>query len=428
VSTLTLREYQQTGAAFLRTKRRAMLIDAPGLGKTVQALHAAEPPILVVAPAYLTRQWFEFLCEEFDGTPHTVTLATGNPRNKQAALENPTTVTVINTEMLRRPPNKVDARGRLRATYTLPHARTVIFDESHHLRGHTSQQHKGALALALRTERVYLLTATPILKSPDDLFAQLRLIDPDKFPSYWRFVEQYCFTMETNWALKVLGWRRKSDLDGLLAEYALGRTYKDVQLQLPPLIEKVIPIEPSSTFKRQYQETRKNYTYNGRDLLSLSEMMHTLRKACNTEKMVHLLQTLADNPHGGTAIFCWYQETAEQLAELLMCPIITGAVEPRERALLARTSDFLVVTMAALSEGVDLSHLRNVIFFETDYLPGRMTQALARVQRWRPVGDSSDPITVTYPVLRRTIDEIVYEVARNRGATIQQIMYRALQQ
>ena len=52
-----LRPYQQAGVGFLYSARRAILADDPGLGKTAQALFAAEGRTLVVSAAILESVW-----------------------------------------------------------------------------------------------------------------------------------------------------------------------------------------------------------------------------------------------------------------------------------------------------------------------------------------------------------------------------------
>src|SRR6185312_17357560 len=53
--------FQDKGADFLAERHRALLLDAPGLGKTVQAITAAERAGCgshnVVAPAAVVKQW-----------------------------------------------------------------------------------------------------------------------------------------------------------------------------------------------------------------------------------------------------------------------------------------------------------------------------------------------------------------------------------
>ena len=53
--------YQKTGAAFLAERRRAMLLDEPGLGKTAQAIEACNlvdaGTVLVVCPASARAHW-----------------------------------------------------------------------------------------------------------------------------------------------------------------------------------------------------------------------------------------------------------------------------------------------------------------------------------------------------------------------------------
>ena len=181
-NTLALREYQQEGVDFLREKRRALLTDAAGLGKTLQAAEAAERPVLVVAPSYLAIQWEEFLQDQY---PNDLVLyAKGTRQSRQYTLnlatENQADWLIINIEMLR--------------SYRMPpNIKTVIFDEAHRLRNHRAVQSRAASALCKNPDlRVYELTASPIWREPDDLYHLLHLLQPTIFKTHRHFVETYC--------------------------------------------------------------------------------------------------------------------------------------------------------------------------------------------------------------------------------------------
>jgi superfamily II DNA or RNA helicase len=145
MSKLTLRPYQSQGVAFLATIKRAMLADAPGLGKTLQASSAAIKPVLITAPTYLVEQWANFLAEQYP--EDRISLAVGSRAKRTKALDTPADWFIINHQMLR--------------TYDVPKVTTFIVDESHHFKSHRAEMSQGALTVALQVPRVHLLTATP---------------------------------------------------------------------------------------------------------------------------------------------------------------------------------------------------------------------------------------------------------------------------
>lgn len=406
---LVPRPYQKEGITFLKKKRRAMLLDAPGLGKTLQAAEAAIPPVLIACPTYLVEQWESFLNEQY---PHAKVLAAQGLRiQREAILELAADWYIINIEMFR--------------DYTFPKVTTLIIDESHHLRGRSSQQSLGALSICKQVKYVYLLTATPIKREPDDLFMQLRLLYPNIFSSYNSFINNYCKVEQTPYGPKVKGDKNPAVTRRLLKEFAIGRSYKEAGLSLPDLVENVISVRMSATLAKRYKEVKENYTFEDIPLEAMVQVVNILRQLTfSREKIEALLELLDDHNITSGVIFCWFRNTAEQLAKLLKCPSITGEMGANERTILAKASKGLITaTIASLSEGVDLSHTRNVIFFECDYTYGSMYQALSRVRRY---SENNEPVKVHYINMRYTVDETVYYSQKRRGATVKEILREAL--
>ena len=403
------RDYQKQGIDFLKKKHRAMLLDAPGLGKTLQAAEAAITPVLIACPTYLVDQWEAFLNEQY---PTAKIISAQGPRvQREAILELAADWYIVNIEMLR--------------DYSFPKVNTVIIDESHHLRGRSSQQSLGALSVCKQAKRVYLLTATPIKREPDDLFMQLRLLYPNIFSSYTSFINNYCKVEQTPFGPKVKGDKNPAVTRRLLREFAIGRSYKEAGLSLPELVEKVVSVKMSATLAKRYKEVKENYTFKDIPLEAMVQVVNILRQLtfCK-EKIETLLELLDDNDITSGVIFCWFRNSAEQLAKLLRCECITGDMNANERVTIAKASKGLITaTIASLSEGVDLSHVRNVIFFECDYTYGSMYQALSRVRRY---SENNEPVKVHYINMRYTVDETVYYSQKRRGATVKEILREAL--
>lgn len=399
------RDYQAYAIKRMRELGRCLLWDQPGLGKTLCASEAAEWPILVAAPTYLVYHWLDHLQRQYP--EKRVVAAVGNRSQKEGALATPADAYIINVEMLR--------------SFDLPRVQTFILDEAHHIRGRNSKQSRGAHDYAQVTPRVFLLTATPIYKAPDDLFAIFRCIDPKGWTSYHQFVSTYCRTYKGRFGLKVIGVANHENLQRTMSRYGLGRSYKDVSLELPRLIRNDIAIRATDEFMKKYNTTRTMFTYNDRDINSLMEAMQLLRRMTAGPKLEQCLEIIEDIPQA--VIFTWYKATAKAIAQILEIPCITGEVPASDRKTVAQAKGLIVATMASLSEGVDLSHLKNVVFFEGDYVPARLHQALSRVRRHR---EGFEPVKATFLYVKDTIDEIVYHAANRRNVTIREVMKEAL--
>lgn len=385
---------------------------------TLCAAVAAKLPVIIFCPTYLTYHWYNFLKEVAAPAPnnHSIAMCAGTRAQRMKVLgDKGADWTISNIEMLR----DEDYRDVFQAR----DLNTLIIDEAHHIRGHDSQQSLGAMRLSLRAEHVFLLTATPIFNKPDDLYAQLRLIDHDAFHSYWSFVNTYTKFVDMPFGRKILGAR--PNLRPTFEKYNLGRTYQDVAMQLPDLISDTILIDPPDNFKALYRTLRDSYFIPGKEVYENAlEVLQALRKVTGPQKLKPLLSMLTDTDAlTGTVIFSYYKETARQVAELLDIPCITGDIAPKERLAIAKSATCISATIDSMSEGVDLSHLHTVVFFELDYVPGKLFQALSRVRRH----GGADVVKVYYLVVKNTIDEILSKIDEHRTVTINSIVRECLE-
>jgi len=408
MSKLLPRPYQMQGISFLSGLKRAMLADAPGLGKTLQAAAAAEKPALITTPTYLVEQWASFLAEQYP--EDTVSVAVGSRAKRDAALDVKADWYIINHQMLR--------------TYAMPKVTTFIVDESHHFKSHKAQMSQDALVVAVQVPRVYLLTATPVVREPDDLFMQLRLIAPLRFTSYDNFVDAYCNVIWGPFARMVVGLKPGTNFKDIMKLYVLGRTYEEVRLQLPQLIEQKMTIQPEAALQRHYKEAKRNYRLDDRVLSNPLEVLRELRRMTVCPQKIDAIAGLVEDSPGSSVVFCWFRETAAVLAKKLDAPMITGEMQPRERRAIAlKKYPCIVATIASLSEGIDLSFAKTVIFAEQDYTPGRMYQAVSRVHRWT---ENLDPVRVFYVLMRGTVDEVIHRCVDRRVSSVQQVLSMAL--
>lgn len=417
------RKYQIEGIRRLRELKRGICFDLPGLGKTLQASEAAKDykPILVACPTYLTFQWYDFLTDQYP--EDKIVIAEGPRIQRERILSEPADWYIVNIEMLAA--RKMRTSKELLVYEWPKDLQTFIIDESHHVRGREASQSKGALELAGDVERVILLTGTPQYKQVDDLFMQLRILDRKSFPSYNGFLGKYCRVSHTGFANKVLGPKNHQEIRALLDSYGIGRNYADVKVELPDLIRSNIPVVADPEFMIEYNRVRTQFVYNERDLNSLMEAMQVMRRMTAKVKLQQALEILANDsaetPEG--IIFTWYKHTAQALASLLGVPCITGDVAAKDRKPIGKENKLVVATIPSMSEGVDMSHVSNVIFFEGSYVPGQIYQALSRVRRYR---DNPAPVRASFIYVKNTIDELVHNAASQRTADIRKIMKAAI--
>ena len=425
------RAYQLEAAEWLYRGKRRVLGDDAGLGKTLEAAMAAVLPALIVCPTYLVWQWAAFLEENYPND--TIAVAgVGSRKQRHQALtgstslasfvkEAPADWTIVNTDMVR--------------SYAMPEVETVILDEAHHFRNREAERSKNCAQLTARTPRVYELTATPIYKDVGNLYHLLHMLDPQTYSSYYDCIDRRAVTYGDRWSTKIVRLRSPKALERELEPWLLRRTYKDVGLFLPEIIENhdVLQLEPK--YKKMYDDLRDYYRKpDGEYANSAAEILHLLRHCTVGPKIDAIPQILEDNP-GPCVVFTWYRESADicadELQKLYTRPgdpvVVKGDVDPDERATIAKEAinagGIVVATMASLGEGVDLSAAKTCIFLEEDYVPGRMYQTVKRIQRWTT---DERPVLAHYIRCRGTVDTVVHRAVVDRKGTAESILKDAL--
>jgi SNF2 family DNA or RNA helicase len=419
------REYQEFGTQFLKGIRRAMLYDDPGLGKTPQAIKAAETPVLVVAPRYLVGQWRDAILREHEDA--VIAFPDGSRKLRDKELNKKADWTIVNYEMVK--------------SYDMPTGiRTYINDESHHVRNRRATHSRAVHAMETedKTTRVYHLTATPFWKTVDDIWHQVDILYPGVLPPYREFIKLYCMSLKSPWGPKVVGIRprMKADLKRLLAPIMLGRTYKDVGRFLPSIIESYvkIPLTPPLQVIYNHLVTEFSIRWSNEEeqkklIFQPTTVLHALRQVTAKIKFDAVKHIIEDNNDKPSVIGFWYKDHAQVMFDSLKpnsAVLCTGEIDPVERqrrAMWAQDNGkHVVATESSLSEGINLSKYRLFISGEEHYVPGKNHQFISRVVRDRnDNGKDQEPVRVFYVQAERTVDESIHKTARSRKQTNQAV-------
>jgi ATP-dependent helicase HepA len=179
-----------------RLRPRVLLADEVGLGKTIEAgmilhrlhLTGRAQRILILVPEPLVHQWFVELLRRFNlmvsiyDEARCADLESDDQGNPFMANQ----IILCALSFL----TKDGKRGAhaLAADWDM-----VIVDEAHHLEWSPqveSPQYQLVAELAAKSAGLLLLTATPQQLGPEGHFARLRLLDPERYDSLEKFVEE----------------------------------------------------------------------------------------------------------------------------------------------------------------------------------------------------------------------------------------------
>lgn len=287
--------FQKIGTETVITKfeNRALIADAPGLGKTVQAIGwlYAQPkmrPALVICPATAKIVWErhmkKWLAEDY---------ATLSGMGAKEQLPRKPNVVIVNYDILqlaRRTPGETDDQFKERKAGSefLHHAlkgikfQALILDESHYIGNPKALRTKIVRSIAKGIENILCLSGTPVTSRPSQFFPTLNTLRQDLFPSFWSYAQRYCGARNNGFGWDFSGASHMDELNTLLKDNLMIRRAKeDVIAELPPKTRSLVPLEI---------DNRKTYDQAKRDFIAWLEKTEGKDKARKAENAQGLVQ------------------------------------------------------------------------------------------------------------------------------------------
>ncbi|XP_040123700.1 SWI/SNF-related matrix-associated actin-dependent regulator of chromatin subfamily A-like protein 1 isoform X4 [Ictidomys tridecemlineatus] len=179
----TLMPFQRAGVNFAIAKRgRLLLADDMGLGKTIQAICIAafyrkEWPLLVVVPSSVRFTWEQAFLQWLPSlSPDQINVVITGKGRLTAGLVN-----IVSFDLL----------SKLEKQLKTPF-KVVIIDESHFLKNIKTARCRAAVPILKVAKRVILLSGTPAMSRPAELYTQIIAVKPTFFPQFHAFGLRYC--------------------------------------------------------------------------------------------------------------------------------------------------------------------------------------------------------------------------------------------
>ena len=170
-----------------------LIADEVGLGKTISAiriirrLHAMGEggAVIIACPGSLRSKWKQELHHRGDLEAEIVDSGRRLGRIVERLAEGEPRIVIVSHGILQRSANLEQLMD------TLPEVMLTIIDEAHHCRNPRNRLHDAAQLLTMRSRQSVLMTATPVNLREEELWVQLSLLAPDRWPT----VEQFFRTM-----------------------------------------------------------------------------------------------------------------------------------------------------------------------------------------------------------------------------------------
>ena len=452
-----------------------------GTGKTPTAViqlrnlfqkHGRPLKTLIVCPAIVIDNWareieqWAPLCSKF------VQPLTGSCKERIALLDTPGKHIFITNyeafdmpELFWKPVFKLDKKTeKMVQTEERPLVdrgfEVLIADESHRLKNPTAKRTKLSFKIADKTAYRRILTGTPILQSPMDIWSQFRLLDGGASfgDNYYAFRNQWFVDKNAgmpsqrhfpNWQLKESA---AADLHRLIYNKATRVEKKDC-LDLPPLVMQQLYVELSREQRKHYEEMKRDFiTYLGSSACTASiAITKALRMAQivsgflpvetengaakvqfnNCERLTALKDLLEDYCESGKVIvWAVFHQNYEQIAYVcrklgLDCAMLTGQQNQKEKE--KSVNDFtkgslpvLIANPGAGGTGVNLTQAPVSIWYSRNFNLEHRLQALARNHRGG--SEMHEKITCIDLVARDSLDVHILQALENKENIAQAIL------
>lgn len=435
-----LMPFQKEGVEFALSKNgRCMIADEMGLGKTVQAIAVAyafrrEWPLLVVVPSSLKYPWIEELERWIpELQPGDINLV----ENKSDTMGiSSSKVTVLGYGLL-----TTDARPLVEALSRQRFA-VVVVDESHYMKSRNAARTKILAPLIQSAKRAILLTGTPALGRPEELFMQIDSLYPKMFGTWTDYAKKYC-----NAHYRYFGRRRQWDCRGAsnleelhqqLSRIMIRRLKADVLSQLPPKIRQRIPFDlPKEAAKEasaSFAEWEKLMKGLGSgvaatdnpftQVMSLVTQMYKQTAIAKAGAVKDYIKMMLEAEQLKFLVFAHHltmlQACTEAAIEAKAGYIrIDGSVPSSERIQLVHKfqSDpetrVAILSIQAAGQGLTFTAASHVVFAELYWNPGHIKQAEDRAHR---IGQTSS-VNVHYLIAKGTFDTVMWSML-NRKETV----------
>ena len=356
--------FQEAAIQYVLKRKRCFIADPSGTGKTIMALAsiamARAFPLVVVCPPTLLPHWQAEIAKWFPGWPVQVLNGVSLQGNQRAYL-------VCYSQIQK----YLQLLEGLRP-------RSIIFDESHRLKGYETRQTQLSTELAKRIDYRFLLTGSPIVNRPADLMSQLKVMGRwDVLVNVRYFSETYCGAWYDGGDKSPCGAGNLSRLEEQLRIYCMVRRSEEQLMAYLP--EKIVtPI---------YLQTDRQIDNLWDGCMNARIDVQELRRNAYKLKRAAVIEWLEGTRslEGKTVVFGYHTEYVRELAEIFSGLLVTGdySLQQIQETIHSFQNDpdakFLFLTFGTGSQGWQLDFAERVVMVELDWSDSTHQRAEGRL-------------------------------------------------
>jgi len=318
-------DWQVEDSAFIARSRGCVVGHRTGAGKTLMTLGAWDSwntvsKTLILGTRSSMSTWRKQLRRWAD-TPIMLLQGASDPDWKSYADKNSVGVWGCTFATFRDHMSKVYP-----APKKPPQPHLVVIDELHRILRNRNTQFFTQLR-RLQPSYAVGLSATWASRGPQDIWPFLYFVNRHTFPSFWRFVETWCYVEEGTFGKEIYGVKNVANLRTLLR----SRYYVSRSVPVLPTAREVIELEPTDAQKKWYDQLDNDMlaVIDGQMVITPNSLakLTRLRQLSITPKLLnpnaeygaaieYILDQVSDDPH--TVIFTPFAAAIPYLIEALV--------------------------------------------------------------------------------------------------------------
>lgn len=307
----------------------------------------------------------------------------------------------------------------------------IAFDECHKSKEPTSLQSRAMINVTAKY--MVAMSGTPLMNNPLDLYFPMKWLGYENH-SFYQFKQHYC-TLGGWGGSQVVGYKNLEEIRAIMDNIMLRRLKTEV-LDLPEKIRKIEYVDMTPKQNQIYKEV-----YNGvmselqkikfsNNPLSMMIRLrqatgwtgiisNTIQESAKMDRMVELVQEIVASGQKAIIFSNWESitEVAREKLKSYNPAYITGATKADER--MKEVERFqnddkcrvIIGTIGAMGTGLTLTAAQNVIFLDSPWNMALKAQAEDRAHR---IGTKGTVSVITL-CCRDTIDERIEELVEKKG-------------
>ena len=454
-------QFQKTAIKFIHERESVLLADEMGLGKTITVIGAINldeslKKILIVCPLSIKSVWRK----ELNGwmvRKLSIGEATADycPARRYDILILHYDIAHKYSEVLR-----------------IIKWDLIVLDEAHYIKSRQSQRTKAIVGFYHRSMKKWttepiearkklLLTGTPIMNRPAELWPLVNYLDKKNFGRYDEFVETYCDTdpYYLRYDQEPRGYSNREKLNRLLkSTVMIRRTKEEVLPELPKKLRTIMEVPATTRLQKEaVEQMSRAWGKYGKDITALERKfkiamtanneieyanavqqltkayniaffeMSSVRHQIGLQKVPivvdHLKDLLASEQK--IVVFAHHHDVIDEIKRQFPGSVsLTGKTPSRDRAdIVTRFQNnpdvpLFIGNIDAAGMGITLNASSTAVFAELDWVPAKIDQAEDRLHR---IGQISN-VLVHHIVFEGSIDARMAQVIVEKQSIIRSIL------